>query len=807
MDTTELKNSPTILAFEQYFKNLNRTSYTTSNFQTRQFFKKKIFNINYSLTVQTKRFHVTKPDLRGYNKFYEQHRSKTYLFELADHPTSINQFQVTIHTNDKRMATIPITYNTTGSFPKHRFQISKMLTHFFMKQRVIPRRIQNKYYNMIRKKLLERIALIKSRGSSNNPSNRTTKTFFNFTYKKYRFHFGIYTPCSFLLQDDNICDTPSPFIMSRDRTACCSHQKVFFNNISSTADKSVSTKPIIPKPVSSHNIVNNKIEHANRTFAKWTGSLTKKIFSNRLGISYDTSIKAVSHRELFYSSDNIPSPMYGKAFDNYQEKFSNSNSTKIRQTSRLNRLKNRVFRTNTTNPATNSRKKKSLMEKRHTLLRPNFRIVNTISHLRYKSNAIPKKNQYQYNIPFFSFSKECKDEMISYYKDSTRLLFCPPRETTQFQIHLNRNSFNIQNNPQLKLPIPIPRSSLNLENWVAHPPDVKIRPEQLPFVPHYPLFSRSGDLYYPPGSQEWRRHINRRLKKRLERTREREYNSGPTVIPVQTRSSIQSSNNNISEYFSNRKLERINELTLFSIEFHKGAATILTPSTDSVIDPDNSKEARWRDFYYKLIKNRGETMYIRSSRIKNKSSNPQTLKRSRPMDPLVISKRARLRDTRDTRKKIVSAHLRLHHVTRDVPLISTSSITPIQNSSNFTITVRNQISAGITKVDPAILIQAKTKRIAELTSSQDKFHKIAKKMINNFWDPQIKTKSFNKHVHKWLQFMETYNNDLNKFLKDNNDVYNRRPLDVQILKHYHSPDSSSNSRKRPKLLDDTLHKT
>src|SRR5436853_4562853 len=69
-----------------------------------------------------------------------------------------------------------------------------MLTHFFMRQRVIPRCIQNKYFNLIRNKLLERISFIKSRDSSDKDSNRTTKTFFNFTYKKYRFHFGIFTP-------------------------------------------------------------------------------------------------------------------------------------------------------------------------------------------------------------------------------------------------------------------------------------------------------------------------------------------------------------------------------------------------------------------------------------------------------------------------------------------------------------------------------------------------------------------------------------------------------------------------------------
>src|SRR5579871_4173131 len=97
---------------------------STPNIRTLNFRKKKFKNSEYSLTVQTKRFHVTKPDLRGFNKFYEQHRSKTYLFEIADQATSTNHLHVTLHTTDKRMASSPVTYNSTGSFPKEKFQIS-----------------------------------------------------------------------------------------------------------------------------------------------------------------------------------------------------------------------------------------------------------------------------------------------------------------------------------------------------------------------------------------------------------------------------------------------------------------------------------------------------------------------------------------------------------------------------------------------------------------------------------------------------------------------------------------------------------
>src|SRR5581483_403615 len=101
----------TIISTSKYknFKNFNSKNFinTPSHSVLRSFrpqHKKKFFSSTYSLNVQTKFFHVTKPDLWGYNKFYERHRSKTYLFDLADHASNTNNIQVTLHTNDKRMA-------------------------------------------------------------------------------------------------------------------------------------------------------------------------------------------------------------------------------------------------------------------------------------------------------------------------------------------------------------------------------------------------------------------------------------------------------------------------------------------------------------------------------------------------------------------------------------------------------------------------------------------------------------------------------------------------------------------------------
>ncbi|CAB4416246.1 unnamed protein product [Rhizophagus irregularis] len=180
---------------------------------------------NNPLKISFSKFHVTVPRRSGYNKMYEIRRSRSFFFELDDHPQNTNDIHLKIHTNDYHMDTKLISYNNTSTIPNAKYQMSCMLTHFFSLQRVIPRRIQQKYFNYIRDKLLARHMMVYSRDHSNSERNRVTRTFFNFTYKRYRFHFGIYTPCqqSFthpgFSSTPHICNTPVPFVMSKHRRA------------------------------------------------------------------------------------------------------------------------------------------------------------------------------------------------------------------------------------------------------------------------------------------------------------------------------------------------------------------------------------------------------------------------------------------------------------------------------------------------------------------------------------------------------------------------------------------------------------
>ncbi|RGB32676.1 hypothetical protein C1646_669970 [Rhizophagus diaphanus] len=173
---------------------------------------------NFPFLVSFKKFYVTKIYNSGYNKIYNSRRSKSFFFEIVNRNPNTNDTHLKIHTNDYLMSTTPFCYNSTSRVPNAKFQISKALQHFFSSQRVIPCRIQKKYFDMLRKKLLDRIMFIESCANKNGDCNHSTNTFFNFSYKKYRFHFGIYVPCNHNTETNSSlaptpCQLPSPIML------------------------------------------------------------------------------------------------------------------------------------------------------------------------------------------------------------------------------------------------------------------------------------------------------------------------------------------------------------------------------------------------------------------------------------------------------------------------------------------------------------------------------------------------------------------------------------------------------------------
>ncbi|RGB40668.1 hypothetical protein C1646_798457 [Rhizophagus diaphanus] len=291
----------------------------------------------FSFLISFEKFHVTAASKAGYNKIYECQRQKSFFFEVVDQTSNTNEIHLKIYTNDYSISSSPIKYFSTSKLPNHRFQISKCLTHFFLHQRVIPRTIQNKFFNLIRKKLLERLMFLRSR--EQNISYRFTKTFFNFSYKRYRFSFGIYIPCdhpnkNFSLDTHN-CLTPCPFVMNYNRHACIRHHHLIVKNLVNHTTT--------PSPARNDNSLNTKYWHSNHVYSKWKTNSTNTVYSNRLGISYHTRYVA-RDVSLLLPPHQSYGPMYRKRLEGFEQRYSPNPKTARRQNARFNRACRRVFK-------------------------------------------------------------------------------------------------------------------------------------------------------------------------------------------------------------------------------------------------------------------------------------------------------------------------------------------------------------------------------------------------------------------------------------------------------------------------------
>lgn len=152
---------------------------------------------NFPVQVRVEKFHVIRPDRRGYNKVYESQRSRSYLFELDQQIFFVRKHQLKnikinlpilllLHTNDN-VNTSSFNYNSSSIVPNIKYCISLLLTHFFKLQKVIPKRIQNKFFPFLRQKLLDRIDYISRCTGINNTNNHNTKLFLIFCIKNIDF--------------------------------------------------------------------------------------------------------------------------------------------------------------------------------------------------------------------------------------------------------------------------------------------------------------------------------------------------------------------------------------------------------------------------------------------------------------------------------------------------------------------------------------------------------------------------------------------------------------------------------------------
>ncbi|GES89947.1 hypothetical protein GLOIN_2v1771732 [Rhizophagus clarus] len=111
-----------------------------------------------------------------------------------------------IITNDKKASLTESVYQSTSKYLNKKFKVSLLLSHFFKLQKVIPKRIQHKYFTFLRDSLYKRLSIIES-----------------------RFILGIYIPCcypgTFLssspdLKDNTCCTLPTSIVYSRFNNFC-----------------------------------------------------------------------------------------------------------------------------------------------------------------------------------------------------------------------------------------------------------------------------------------------------------------------------------------------------------------------------------------------------------------------------------------------------------------------------------------------------------------------------------------------------------------------------------------------------------
>ncbi|PKY46489.1 hypothetical protein RhiirA4_519824 [Rhizophagus irregularis] len=178
--------------------------------------------------------------------------------------------------------------------------------------------------------------------------------------------------------------------MSLNRRGCITHQKFIdlFQNIKSSTNNN-------------KHFINNKKSHATLSLNRWKDGMTKHVYSNRLGISYDTSY-TTNDSKYYYLKHNRC--MYRKRFDNFNTYGHQlKNNRKTPQVIRFERACRTVFNNRSRygkkhSPITNL--EDQLARARHCrflFLRSQY-INKPINHLKYYNRPPPHIGK-DYNFP------------------------------------------------------------------------------------------------------------------------------------------------------------------------------------------------------------------------------------------------------------------------------------------------------------------------------------------------------------------------------------------------------------------------
>jgi hypothetical protein len=279
-----------------------------------------------------------------------------------------------------------------------------------------------------------------------------------------------------------------------------------------------------------HNTSPSKIRHSNIIYNKLKSKSSQLNHSNRLGISYHTSYRANTQRQLFNSEKRL---MYTKLYNKFTIRDTYKKKTKIKQEKRRERLKARTLKEFKINSSADEKTQVLALRRKGYLLHKNYQFYKRILHLKYHRNDIPPNiNNYPYHIPYFLLSSRERKHIYSVISTTNPNTETPTPSTSKQQQQNDEiiSTSSIASSPITNHSQPTIITLNNfreidfipIENWTPLPSNYTLPEKYLPYIPKKPLFSNSGKTYNPPGSYQWLQHIYRSAKKKKKRASEKE---------------------------------------------------------------------------------------------------------------------------------------------------------------------------------------------------------------------------------------------------------------------------------------------
>src|SRR5271156_4899330 len=241
-------------------------------------------------------------DTRGCNTMFHVSRRSTSKYFLLDYSAidstriCTNNQTFRLYTNssvlhshaksvlDSQNSFPSYSFTSSSAYANKKFLISKFLTTFFKLQSYIPSHVSQKYFDRLRRLLLDKYDALKSRiEQTSSRRNRHTKVFIKFSYKNDVTYLGFHFPCphpspssssSMDCGDSTICSLPVSRVLSRRSWRCPLH----FSDL----DQSV-----LVNSLSSRSVTNFLSSSGRKSNDSPVFSIIKPIYSNRLGVSYE----------------------------------------------------------------------------------------------------------------------------------------------------------------------------------------------------------------------------------------------------------------------------------------------------------------------------------------------------------------------------------------------------------------------------------------------------------------------------------------------------------------------------------------